>query len=102
MFNYRGLVLKKGDIIIGTAFAVLSVLITMSSYDLGIWKLGKPGPGLMPFGLGIILFSCSIAILILSIRNTENAKKEGEGVWSQVDFSRVASVSGCLISFFFF
>jgi uncharacterized BrkB/YihY/UPF0761 family membrane protein len=46
-------------------FIVLSVLICLGSVNMGIGSLHEPGPGLMPFGAGLLLGLLSLANLFL-------------------------------------
>jgi putative tricarboxylic transport membrane protein len=99
METQKDLVSKNGDLIITAALMAFAVIITVSSFRLGLGSLGRPGAGLMPFGLGIILFLCSVGILVLSRKNLRKIKKREERVWAEVDFRKIALVIASLFGY---
>jgi len=77
---------------------VFSILITMSSCWLGLGSFGKPGAGLMPFGIGIVLFLCSGQIVVRSLIDIKKAgNREETGVWVEVNFRKIALVLASLV-----
>jgi hypothetical protein len=79
----------------------LGVFIAVGSYKLGLGRFTKPGPGLLPFILGIILSICSIPILIGSLHTiiTAKTKRENEGIWKGVNLKKIGLVVACLIAY---
>ena len=90
--------MKKGDLIIAIVWMMLGVAITIASCHLGLGNLTRPGDGLMSFGVGILLSICAFPILIRSFLNGRKARqKEEQGIWSGVDFKKIALVLASLI-----
>lgn len=93
----------KGNLIIAIVWIVFGIIIAKASYGLGLGNLVKPGAGLVPFCLGIILFLCSFPILIRSFVNIEKAGKgKEEGIWSEIDFKKIAVALASLIVYLIF
>ena len=69
------------DVISAGFFLVVGILYYASSlqYDLhiNVGGIEKPGPGLLPRGLGVAIILCSLVILITSI--VRERKEPGEG-----------------------
>jgi putative tricarboxylic transport membrane protein len=85
--------LKKIDLIPAIIWMGLGIAVTVGAYRLKLGNPGNPGPGLMPFLLGILLSICSLPILIRSfLVIMRNAKQEEEGIWSGVEFKRLIFV----------
>jgi putative tricarboxylic transport membrane protein len=93
------LVLKKGDLILSIVWLVLGIAIVIASCHLGLGSFARPGDGLMSFGVGILLSLCAIPVLIRSFVNGKNVrhKEEEEGIWSGVDFKKIAFVLASLV-----
>ncbi len=52
----------------------------------------------MSFGVGILLSLCAIPVLIRSFVNGKNVRhKEEQGIWSGVDFKKIALVLASLV-----
>jgi uncharacterized BrkB/YihY/UPF0761 family membrane protein len=77
-------------------FLILSVFICLGSVKMGIGKLNEPGPGLMPFGGGILLGILSFADLLL--RNARGLKGEEIG-FKGVRWSRLFLIIITLFAF---
>lgn len=76
-------------------FIVLSVLICLGSVKMGIGKLNEPGPGLMPFGAGIILGILSLVNLF-----SKASDLAGDGIgYKGVKWGRLSLVVLSLIAF---
>lgn len=92
--------MEKGDLIIAIFWMVCGIIITITSYSLGLGTFATPGAGLMPFGIGIILSICSFPILIRSFMSIKKARERDEqGVWFEVDFKRIGLVLASLIGY---
>ena len=75
----------------------LSLFVTVLSYKLGLGKFHIPGPGLMPFILGILLLIISFYLLIISLFKKNGKQGIPKEEPSQIDFVRISLV---LISLF--
>jgi len=92
--------MKKKDLIPAFIWMGLGIAVAVISYELQLGTLRNPGPGLMPFLLGILLSLCSVPILIGSLLTIRNKAKQGdEGIWSGVEFKRLLLVVFSLVSY---
>src|SRR4030043_1880076 len=53
----------------------LSIFIIILSFQLGIGKPQRPGPGFMPFIVSILLFSLSLIVLIRGIKRRDEKER---------------------------
>ena len=79
----------------------LSVFVLIHSFSLGLKGITGPGPGLMPFLVGLILLLVSLYLLVVSFLKRrdgsgEKEKKEGEG---NVKFGRLGLVVASLVAY---
>lgn len=72
--------MKKADQWSGLFLLLLSALICWGAYDLPYGKVRDPGPGFLPWWLGMILGMMSLALLLKSIWQEEKAKTLNKGV----------------------
>jgi putative tricarboxylic transport membrane protein len=92
--------LKKSDLIPALIWLGLGIAVAVGSYRLELGTMHTPGPGLMPFILGVILSLCSLPILVRSIKMTIiKAKKRNESIWSGVEFKKLIVVLVSLIGY---
>ncbi|MFX0202202.1 MAG: tripartite tricarboxylate transporter TctB family protein [Candidatus Hodarchaeota archaeon] len=92
--------MKKNDLIPGMIWMGLGIAVAVISYKLKLGTMDTPGPGLMPFLLGIILSICSLPILIRSflvIKRNENLS--GENIWAGVEFKRLILVLASVLGY---
>jgi putative tricarboxylic transport membrane protein len=74
--------MKKYSIIPALVWVGLSLFVMIFSYRMGLGGFHNPGPGLMPFLLGLFLFPISLYLLITSVLRKEEgveAPQEGGG-----------------------
>ena len=69
---------KKYDLTIRFFWIALGLFVVIYSYTLGLGKLIDPGPGLLPFLLGLIFLILSSVRLVTVIQSRE-AEEAGEG-----------------------
>ena len=62
---------KKYDLTIRFFWLALGLFVVIYSYTLGLGKLIDPGPGLLPFLLGLIFLILSSVRLVTVIRSRE-------------------------------
>jgi len=90
----------KIDLIPGIIWMILGIAVAISSYRLRLGNLTNPGPGMMPFLLGIALSLCSLPVLIRSISSfVRQTRSVYEPIWSEVEFKKVLIVLGSLIGY---
>jgi hypothetical protein len=77
----------------------LGMFALVHSYSLGLKGITGPGPGLMPFLVGLLLLLVSLYLLVVSLlkrKEERREKKEGEG---NVKFGRLSLVVASLIAY---
>lgn len=52
----------------------LGIIASIGAYDLAIGQLNKPGPGLWPFFLSVLLVVCSLILLVKDVRKDSYEK----------------------------
>jgi hypothetical protein len=92
--------LNRGELIISIMLVGFGIFIATLSYRLGLGTRAKPGPGMMPFFASILLSLCSLPILSRNVLYVKKGKKpEEKGVWTQVDFRKIALIFFSIIVF---
>jgi putative tricarboxylic transport membrane protein len=89
--------MKKYHIIVIIFWIWLSLFVTVLSYKLNLGRFHSPGPGLMPFILGVLLLIVSLYLLIISLFKIGGKKEIPKKEPSQIDFVKIGLV---LISLF--
>lgn len=84
--------MKKYDMIPIIFWIGLSIFMMVLSIRLGLGKFHNPGPGLMPFILGILLLIISFYLLIISLFKIGGKKEISKGEPSQIDFVKIGLV----------
>lgn len=56
---------------------VLGIIAGIGAYELAVGQLNKPGPGLWPFILSILLVVCSLILLVKDVRKDSYEKFTG-------------------------
>lgn len=91
--------MKRFQIISIIFWIGLSIFLLGFSYKLGLGGLHNPGPGLMPFLLGLLLLLISFYVLIRSFiirgKRDENLKEEK----NQINFRRLSLVVASLFAY---
>lgn len=80
----------------------LGIFVMAHSYSLGLKGITGPGPGLMPFLVGLLLLLVSVYLLALFLfkrRDGNEAREEGE---SKVKFRKISLVVASLIAYALF
>lgn len=57
---------------------VLGIVASIGAYELAIGQLNKPGPGLWPFVLSVLLVVCSLILLVKDVRKDSYEKFTGK------------------------
>jgi putative tricarboxylic transport membrane protein len=84
--------MKKYSIFPALFWVGLSLFVMIFSYRMGLGGFYNPGPGLMPFLLGVLLFPLSLYLLIGSVqrkRERDEAPKEEK---SQINYRQIAII----------
>ena len=97
--------MKKGDLITALILEGVGFWVIIDSYNMGLGTLGKPGSGLLPFLMGILLCFLAIPICISSLKGLNKFnilaadKKEVVMNWSH--FKEVILITAFFIGYFF-
>jgi putative tricarboxylic transport membrane protein len=88
-------VMKRLDLIKGTVLLIFSLIVCYESICLPLWSGRKPGPGLFPLFLGIILGMLSLVFIIVK---GFRQNKEAVPLWvSRGNRNRVLLTFGMLM-----
>jgi putative tricarboxylic transport membrane protein len=68
----------KKDLGSSLVWLVFAIAVCVESYRLNIATLHNPGPGLYPFGLGLIMVLLSLVVLLSSLFGETGNGSEGE------------------------
>ena len=90
----------KKELIPAIIWLAFGILIAIESYDLELGTFRNPGPGMMPFSLGIALILLSIPLLAHSVRGFSERLESGEGsIWAEVNFWMVGLIIAALLAY---
>jgi phosphoglycerol transferase MdoB-like AlkP superfamily enzyme len=78
---------------------ILGSLVAAGSYHLKIGTLMTPGPGLMPFALGIALFLCGFPMFIQAAIDIRKRKQLPDSPWSGINYPKIGIVLAALIAY---
>jgi hypothetical protein len=84
--------MKKYHIIVVIFWIGLGLFVTLLSYGLGLGRFHSPGPGLMPFILGILLLIFSFYLLIRSFSKSNRKQEIPKEEPGQIDFVKIGLV----------
>src|SRR4030042_933900 len=94
--------MKKSDIILTIFWLGLSIFVMVLSYKYGFGNFRTPGPGLMPFLIGLLLFIiCFYILLRLPFRMYERAKTAKEEQ-SQINYRKIVIILVSLYAYALF
>jgi len=88
--------MKKYDIIPIIFWMALSIFMMVLSIRLGLGKSHNPGPGFMPFLLGLLLILISSYLFLNSIVKKENGDRRIKDKQGQINFIKIGLVSASL------
>ena len=92
--------LGKRDTALIITWTILGIAVALISYSYRLGTLKSPGPGMMPFILGVILTLCSVPLLIKSIRSIgKKAKQSDSSPWSGVKYWKILVIICSLIGY---
>ena len=92
--------MEKNDFIPGLIWMGLGIAIAIESFSLKLGRLNEPGPGLLPFILGIGLSIFSLPVLFSSLKIIIiGDKKNKVGMWSEVNFKKLILVLVSLLGY---
>ena len=99
-YKGEGSLLKQNDWIPGTVWMLLGLGVSFRSLNLKLGSFASPGPGLMPFLLGVGLIICSLFVLGKSLLLTLGKRKgQQQSIWADVDLKKVMVVVACLLGY---
>ena len=92
--------MKENDWIPGLVWMLLGLGVSFRSLHLKLGSFASPGPGLMPFLLGVALISCSLFVLSKSLLLTLGKRKgKQQSIWADVNLKKVMIVVACLLGY---
>jgi hypothetical protein len=89
---------------VSISFLIFSGIYLAASLSLPLGKVGRPGPGMLPSGIGIILTFLSLlhVIEVFFLEKNRGVQKEEGGVLTRDDVFRVTGVVSLLILYMIF
>lgn len=92
--------MKKADLIPAAIWMGMGGMVAGMAYYMKLGTLATPGPGLMPFILGVLLAVFGFFIFMRSIPAWKKGDEE-TGMWSGVEFLKLILVLGSLLGYTF-
>jgi hypothetical protein len=89
--------MRQYDFLSGFFLMILSVGTCFIAHRLGPGNIHNPGPGLIPFGVAVILLLMSLGLILRSF--FEAIKGPQKKVFKGVDWKRVVLVLGSLLGY---
>ena len=81
---------NRGEVLLVVLFILIGLLVIMESYRLDIGRIEKPGAGMMPLLLGIIMVLISLRVLLGFVPRRGGREGVGEKtMWAGVNFWRM-------------
>ena len=91
---------NRGEVLLVMLWILIGFLVTMESFRLGIGHIQKPGSGMMPFLLGVILILVSLRLLLSCVLRKGGREEMGEKhIWAGVNFWRMGLVMLSLVGY---
>jgi hypothetical protein len=92
---------KKAQVIAGIFWIGLSLFVMLVSSNLGLGKLRNPGPGLMPFVIGLMLLLVSLLFVARLLLKTHGKGEIGSEVEapSPTGYWKISILLGSLIAY---
>ncbi len=86
--------MKKFDLISAAFWLLVALVMCEESWRIRLGEFHNPGPGFLPFGAGLILGGCALAVLV---RTLKVRGKEGKAFWADRSrWSKVFLTLGCI------
>ncbi len=67
--------MKKFDLISAAFWLFVAIIICEQSWRIRLGEFHNPGPGFLPFGAGLILGGCALAVLVKALRAKGKTEK---------------------------
>jgi putative tricarboxylic transport membrane protein len=87
---------RRGGLIVAGVLALIGAFFALLSLDLPFGDFDLPGPGFLPFGLGLLLIALSVAIFIMALQEPKDAPR------IELGHSSVIIAFACLVATPFF
>ena len=92
--------MKKNDLYPAILWVIVASGVITVAHRLGIGSLHAPGPGLMPFLLGVLLLILSVPILLRALLlRARAARAEEEGSWAGIHWKNVLFIVASLVGY---
>lgn len=93
--------MKKLDRLSSIFWLILSTVICIHSYQLGLGRFHDPGPGFLFFWSGLVLGVLSLMILLPTIKRSDDALNENKNMFENVKWIKVLSILVSLMCYGF-
>lgn len=91
--------MKKLQLISGIIIMVFAALICFESSKLSMGTAKTPGPGFLPFGYGILLFSLATIFVLKSGFKVRTTGDSAGAFWYGLNWKRVLYILGSLLGY---
>lgn len=91
--------MKKYRIIVIIFWIGMALFVTIFSYKLGLGSFHNPGPGLMPFLLGLLLLIISFPLLVQSLLKKSRKDEVVNNGQRQKNFGKIGLVLVSLLAY---
>jgi putative tricarboxylic transport membrane protein len=91
--------MKKYDIFPMMFWMGMGLFVTVYAYTLGLKGFHDPGPGLMPFIVGLLLCLVSLYLLVTSLLKRDAVEETNKGEEKKVSLGAISLVVGSLIAY---
>jgi len=79
----------------------LGLFVLVHSYQLGLMAFNNPGPGLMPFILGLLLSLVSLYLILVSFLKKKQTDETVRGEPKKGLYGRIGVIVGALVAYAF-
>ena len=87
------------DRIFSFIWILLGVLQCAESISLGLGSIGEPGPGFMPFVVGLIMIGLAVALFFESHIETVKKRPPKISLWGDVYWKRVVYIALIMLAY---
>lgn len=93
--NFRNM-----DVIPACVWIIVSILVIIASYKLGLGKLRTPGTGMFPFLVGTILMLVSLQLLVQClIMGSKKKKNRKINIWAEIHYKKIGMLVFVLFAY---
>jgi putative tricarboxylic transport membrane protein len=94
------MVKNSPDLLSGSFWMGISVLVAVESLELGVGRLHNPGPGFLPFWSAVIFGVLGFILIVTNIQKTRRERRVAD-LWKHVEWKKVIWVTVSLFLYGF-